>query len=340
MRAAGAAVCLALLAVVAVGLAWVGGGPTPLAESAVNPQTGAVPQKKTLEISSTVFTAFGESGLEPGQFYQPRGITGLPDGSFAVVDRKARVQIYNAQLEPVGLWPMAENARGNPKGLCGMPDGTLLVCDTHYGRLMRMTIDGKLIKQWGQPGTEPGEFIHPLSAAVDAKRQVVYVCEYGAKNDRVQKFTLDGTFIKAWGRFGTENGEMTRPSGVAVDPDGNVWIADAVNHRIQKFDPEGAFLGAFGEMGSEPGQLRYPYDIACDSAGKVYVAEYNNHRVSVFDLQGHFLKTLGEPGSEVGQFKWPWSLAVDARGRLLVSDTGNDRIQVLQVAPPPTAVTP
>jgi len=273
----------------------------------------------------------GTQGDKPGQFQQPRGITGFPDGTFFVVDRSARMQLFAADGTPMKLWSMKEHDLGNPKGVTALPDGNLLVCDTHYGRVLKMSVDGKMIKQWGGPGRGPSEFTHPLSAAVDRARKIVYVVEYGDRNDRVQAFDLDGNHLKSWGSFGTEPGTFQRPSGIALDAGGNIFVADACNHRIQKFDPDGTLISVFGAMGYAAGELRYPYDIACGPDGLLYVAEFNGHRISVFDGEGQFVRFFGGAGSRPGEFANPWSLAVDARGRLLVSDTGNNRIQIFDL---------
>lgn len=317
---------LALISIALLAFVWTLllslGNPKPGAETAV---PGAVKP-------ATAFIVLGSQGEAPGQFQQPRGITAFPDGSFVVVDRFARVQQFSSDGKPMRLWTMKEHAKGNPKGLCAMPNGHLLVCDTHYGQVLEMGIDGSIVKLWGGAGRGPSEFIHPLSAAIDGKLGFAYVVEYGDGNDRVQKFKLDGTFVKAWGTFGSGPGDFSRPSGVAVDSESNVYVADAVNHRIQKFDSEGKILKVFGEMGREPGQLRYPYDIACGADGLLYVAEFNNHRVSVFDREGKFLRAFGGPGNAGGEFANPWSLTTDAQGRLLVSDTGNSRVQIFDTA--------
>lgn len=273
----------------------------------------------------------GKKGDNPGEFQQPRGITTFPDGSFVVVDRAARVQMFSRDGKPLKLWSMKEHAMGNPKGLCALPDGNILVCDTHYGRVLKMTTDGEILKVWGEPGKKPGQFVHPLSAAVDVKRNWAYVVEYGAYNDRVQKFDLDGNLLKVFGENGTENGQLERASGVAVDGDGFVYVADACNHRIQKFDPEGKFILAFGKNGSGDGELRYPDDIALAADGRLYVAEFIGHRVSVFERDGTFVRRFGSPGSGPEQFANPWSIAADAQGRLLVSDTGNHRVRILKI---------
>ncbi len=204
----------------------------------------------------------GSQGDSPGEFQQPRGITGMSDGSFVVVDRAARVQHFSADGRSLGIWSMKDHALGNPKGLCAMPDGNLLVCDTHYGRVLVMSMTGQIIKQWGGPGTGSAEFTHPLSCCINKKLGLAYIVEYHAHNDRVQIFKLDGTFMKAFGSEGSEPGQFARPSGITVDRDGNVYVADACNHRIQKFDSDGTLLQVFGKMGTGEGGLRYPYDIA------------------------------------------------------------------------------
>ncbi|MBI3830479.1 MAG: hypothetical protein HY291_13245, partial [Planctomycetes bacterium] len=220
------------------------------------------------------WTIVGKQGLELGAFNQPRGITGLPDGTFVVADRSARVQHFSGDGKPLSVWMMKEHALGNPKGLCALPDGHLLVCDTHYGRVLEMSMEGEIVKQWGGPGKGPGQFVHPLACAVDARNGVAYVAEYGAYNDRVQKFMLDGTYLKAWGAFGAEPGQFQRPSGVAVDSAGNVWVADACNHRVEKFDAEGNFLSTMGSLGTKEGELSYPYDLSFAPDGRLYVAEF------------------------------------------------------------------
>ena len=287
-----------------------------------------------LRLSYDRWQVVGKPGLELGAFNQPRGVTGLADGSFVVADRSARVQHFDSSGRAISVFTLKDHALGNPKGLCGLPNGNLLICDTHYGRVLEMTLSGQIVKQWGGPGKEPGQFVHPLSCAVDERAGVAYVVEYGAYNDRIQKFRLDGTLIKTWGAFGSEPGQLARPSGITLDALGNVLVADAVNHRVQKFDPDGRLLLVFGAMGSEPGNLLYPYDIACAPDGKLYVVEFNNHRVSVFTPDGKFLKCLGGPGRDLGHFYEPWSLTVDRLGRLLVSDTKNSRIQMIQVSEP------
>ncbi|MCZ7644159.1 MAG: SMP-30/gluconolactonase/LRE family protein [Planctomycetota bacterium] len=313
---------------------WAPGAPEaqdPGVAQVVERDTG-VDSDRTVAPARDGWTGIGHEGLDLGGFFQPRGIAGLPDGGFIVVDRKARVQRFDARGRAVSVWSMSDHALGNPKDIDLLPNGNLLVVDTHYGRVLEMTLDGAIARQWGDSGLEPGRFTHPIAVAVDLKRRVAYVAEYGAYNDRIQKFDAAGVLLKVWGAFGDQPGQMRRPSGLAVDPQGDLWVADSVNHRLQKFDPEGRLLGVYGEMGDGPGQLRFPYDLDCDSKGRIYVAEFGNHRVSVYNADGTFARHLGGPGDALGRFHCPWSLAVDDADRLLVSDTANHRVQTLDLS--------
>ncbi|MEI6232662.1 MAG: 6-bladed beta-propeller [Planctomycetota bacterium] len=282
----------------------------------------------------------GKQGENAGEFQQPRGVAFLRDGTFVVVDRAARVQHFSADNAPLSLWSMKDHALGNPKGLCGLPDGNMLVCDTHYGRVLKMTPDGDMLKTWGEPGKGPGQFVHPMGAALDVPRNRVFIVEYGDYVDRVQVYDLDGKWLAAFGSCGVKDGEFQRPSGIAVDEAGNVFIADACNHRIQKFDDNGRWLKTFGKEGSADGELRYPYDIAFSRADRLlYVAEFANHRVSVFDGDGNFVRRFGVAGYGPDDFANPWSIAADGRGRVIVSDTGNHRLKVFDMSAPATTLS-
>jgi len=154
----------------------------------------------------------GKQGTNLGEFQQPRGITGMADGSFVVVDRAARVQHFAEDGKPLSVFCMKEHDLGNPKGLAALPNGNLLICDTHYGRLLEMTVEGEIVKVWAHSGYEPGQFVHPLSAAIDRTRNAAYIVTYGDYTDEVVKFSLDGKYIRRWGKFGSGAGQFQRPA--------------------------------------------------------------------------------------------------------------------------------
>src|SRR5207249_2378572 len=122
-------------------------------------------------------------------------------------------------------------------------DGSIIVVEPHYQRLNFYSPDGKLLSQWGEKGTNAGQFMLPRAVAVNSHGEI-YVSEYGAV-ERVQRFEIStskshtGTFLNEFGHPGTGPGEFNRPEGLCVDTENHVFVADSCNHRIQVFSREG-----------------------------------------------------------------------------------------------------
>lgn len=76
------------------------------------------------------------------------------------------------------------------------PRGRLFIADG-YGnaRVLEYTPDGKRVRQWGTPGSGPGQFRLPHGITIDHDN-IIYVAD--RENGRVQKFDLDGKFLGEW----------------------------------------------------------------------------------------------------------------------------------------------
>jgi DNA-binding beta-propeller fold protein YncE len=76
------------------------------------------------------------------------------------------------------------------------PHGRLFISDG-YGnaRILEYTADGKRVRQWGTPGSGPGQFHLPHGITID-KDDVLYVAD--RENGRVQRFDLNGNFLGEW----------------------------------------------------------------------------------------------------------------------------------------------
>jgi DNA-binding beta-propeller fold protein YncE len=211
------------------------------------------------------------------------------------------------------------------------PDGNLIVVEPHYSRANLFTPEGHLLMQWGEKGTNAGQFSFPRAAVVNSRREW-FVSEFGVV-DRVQKFAFEPgeppalRFLAAYGRAGAGPGEFNRAEGLCVDARDRILVADAVNHRVQLLDRAGGVLRQFGKAGRGPGELGYPYDVCVDRAGRCYVCEFGNSRIQVFDGDGHPVEILGGPGAAPGFFNNPWGVALDSRGNLYVADSQNHRVQ-------------
>jgi DNA-binding beta-propeller fold protein YncE len=125
--------------------------------------------------------AWGKKGTEPGEFNLPHAVQVDAAGRVYVGDRENdRIQIFDADGK------FLRQIRGiAPFGLFITPDQSLFVADGRANKVLKMTLDGKVLTSWGTTGAEPGNFqlAHGLTVARDG---AIYVTEITGK--RIQKF--------------------------------------------------------------------------------------------------------------------------------------------------------
>jgi sugar lactone lactonase YvrE len=229
----------------------------------------------------------------------------------------------------------------NIKGISGIVldgQGNMYLAEFDDDRIYKYSTSGKLLAQWGQYGSGPGQLDSPDKLALDAQGSL-YVTEVGsqspASNSRIQKFSPTGVPLAQWGTFGSAPGQFNTPIGIAVDQQGDIYVADAGNHRIQKLSSLGQPIAQWHTVGSGSGETtEIGYDLALDASGNVYGSEPHpfsdgNDRVQKFSPAGELLATWGGSGSGHAQFNQPTGLAVDSKGNVFVVDSGNRRIHEL-----------
>jgi len=161
------------------------------------------------------------------------------------------------------------------------PKGEIYIADG-YGNssVHKYSPDGKRIKSWGGPGTDPGEFniVHNITCDADG---LVYVAD--RENHRVQIFDGDGRYQGQWNN-------MHRPCALCMPAGtqrvcyiGELGPGLAVNRnmpnigpRIAVTDHTGKRLARIGSSkgpGLGPTEFQAPHGIAVDSRGDLYVGE-------------------------------------------------------------------
>lgn len=273
---------------------------------------------------------WGQIGVRDGRFRKPRAMTIDDQDQVYIVDKTARIQVFDRDGNFLRQWQTPEYANGKPTGLSFNREGLLMVADTHYFRVLFYRPDGTLVEErtlGGEFGNQPGTF-GLVTDVVEDSQGNIYVSEYG-EFDRIQKFDPDGNFVMQWGGHGSEPGQFLRPQNLAVDENDHIWVVDACNDRIQVFDATGdeaTLIRIWGERGKEPGQLRYPYDLVLDGEGHIYICEFGNHRVQKLTLDGEPLGSWGTQGRGEGQLFNPWAIVRDSNERIHVLDTYNHRL--------------
>ena len=240
----------------------------------------------------------------------------------------------------------------NPMDIALGPDNTIYVVNRSYesrsdGTRINLFILGdegeEYVTEFGGYGEGPGQFIWPMSIALDSDTNVYVSDEY---LHRITIFDRDGNYVGHWGVHGSGDGELDRPAGLVIRDD-VLYVVDSRNHRVQKFTLDGRYISQFGGYGSGPGEFNTPWGICLDHEGNIFVADWRNDRIQTFSSDGRWQASFGQPGTggdtsiarehggirviprPVGLFNRPTGVAVDKDGDIYVADWLNNRVQVL-----------
>ena len=184
------------------------------------------------------------------------------------------------------------------------PRGDIYVSDGYGNAVVhKFSPDGKLIKSWGEPGSDPGQFNIVHNIVADAEGWV-YVAD--RENHRVQVFDGEGRYETQWNNLhrpcalhccgGGRNptfivGELGPGMRVNLDVPNlgpRLTIVDAKGKRIAR-------LGGEKGPGMETGKFLAPHGLAVDSRGDIYVGEvaYTNWPASYPDTpRPKYIRTL------------------------------------------------
>lgn len=122
--------------------------------------------------------SIGDGGL----FAEPHGIV-IDRADTLYVTDSARNRIVKLDASGKVLATFGENELKSPRGLA-VRDGFLYVADSGNARVAKFDVNGKFIASAGCRGTKAGEFLEPVSIAIDADLHL-YVVDRAAH--RVQK---------------------------------------------------------------------------------------------------------------------------------------------------------
>ena len=183
----------------------------------------------------------GSRGVGVGQFNKPRSVAVDAQDNLYVVDMTGRVQKFSPNGAFLLSWQMPQTDLGKPKGMCRDRDGNIMVIEPHYQRVNHFCPEGKLVAQWGERGTNAGQFSLPRAVAVNSRGEV-FVSEYGG--GRAGAAVCSARGAQRLAEFlavpGQRPGEFNRPEGLCVDAQDRLYVADSCNHRIQVFRPRRA----------------------------------------------------------------------------------------------------
>ncbi len=168
-----------------------------------------------------------------GMFVWPHGIDVDDEGNVWVVDARGegdrghQVLKFSSdgevlmRLGTAGVAGRTRDTFDQPNDVLVAPNGDIFVGDGHpangNNRIVKFSGAGTYITEWGETGSEPGQFRTPHALAMDSEG-LLYVGD--RSNRRVQVFEQDGTFVRDFYQFG-------RASGLTIDADDMIYVADS-----------------------------------------------------------------------------------------------------------------
>ena len=168
-----------------------------------------------------------------GMFVWPHGIDVDDQGNVWVADARGegnrghQVIKFSPEgevlmrLGTAGVAGRTEETFDQPNDVLVAPNGDIFVGDGHpangNNRIVKFSSDGTYITEWGETGSEPGQFHTPHALAMDSQG-LLYVGD--RSNRRIQVFDQDGEFIRDFYGFG-------RASGLSIDSNDMLYIADS-----------------------------------------------------------------------------------------------------------------
>jgi DNA-binding beta-propeller fold protein YncE len=124
---------------------------------------------------------WGGEGTGPGQFNCPHSLVIDPKGLIHVADRSnQRIQVFDQN----GKYVRESQQPGTPCGLCMTHDQHLFLAHGHEGKIMKLTLEGKVLGVTGSQGKGPNQYGEAHYIAADA-RDDIYVAD--TMNWNVQK---------------------------------------------------------------------------------------------------------------------------------------------------------
>ncbi|MHC5110229.1 MAG: 6-bladed beta-propeller [Planctomycetota bacterium] len=186
-----------------------------------------------------VLGSFGKEGTGEGEFTLPTDVAIDHEGNIYVSEyyETERISKWRPDLTFVqcfGTEPIDGRRLSRPAGMVIDEEQTLWVADACNHRLVRFSLDGQVLKTFGEFGSEPGRMKYPYDVNLAPDEQLL-VCEYGG--NRLQWFDKDGRSVRTWGEAGRGPGQLFAPWGAVYGPKGNIFVVDSRNNRVQIVRP-------------------------------------------------------------------------------------------------------
>ena len=238
--------------------------------------------------------------------------------------RSGSVEVFSLKVTPekaIGRAGKGERQFIHPMGMSwDAVNKELYVADTGNDRIVRMSVDGRFIGQYGGFGVAFGDRSEEREDSLDEPYDVaaggfsnLFVSDQN--NNRLCEFdtyrAFKGTLFP---RKGETRERLNRPRGCVIDTENHLWVVDAMQDRVLKISATGDIMLRIGGFGWSQQRLKEPTQVAVDGDGKVYICDRGNRRIQVFDRLGGYIREIRD------HLKSPVGVAVDPDGLVWICD--------------------
>ena len=274
------------------------------------------------------------SGVRGGElFAQTRFVVDGRGMTYGLDARTGLITAYDPEGWQLYRFAGTEREGGpfeGPGAMAVTNDGSALyVIDTERVSVLRFNLerpnDRPLV--FGQRGKNAGQFLEPVSIAVDATGRA-YVLDVDMH--RVSVFDPQGGYLFDIGQYrkGKDSDEIQTGEFVAVHPDGSVvYVYDKRRYEMMKFAVDQGARSAThvsnaGGRGRELGQHNRPVGMGVDRLGLLYVLDNSREDLQVIDFRGTNAVTVLAQGTEEIGIARPEGLSLTPDGVSWIMDSG------------------
>lgn len=218
-----------------------------------------------------------------------------------------------------------------PRSISMLPDGSLLVTCGKHGTIVRISKDGRLLKQY--TAADIAGLERPFDAVPTSDGGMLIV-DRSLVQGEGRVFRVDSSLKEVW-QFGGKSG---LGAGLVFDPftavqvaGSHTLIADSLGHRIVEIDDAGDIVWSFGEFkvpGSDGSHLNRPHSAQRLSNGNTLICDSENHRVIEVSHSGTVVWRFGSGvgGTGKDQLSNPNFATRLPNGNTLIADSDNARV--------------
>ena len=203
----------------------------------------------------------------------PEGNIWVADGSTHIVvklDQQGKVPLTLGTKGRAGKWDEAAGTKllNQPNEVAFGRNGDVFLVQGHTPgavgdpRVFKFDKTGKLIKQWGGKGTEPGKFDVAHSINIDSKG-LLWVTD--REHQRIQIFDQDGNYVR-------ELKYMGLPCSIDIGKEFIIMV-NGFTGQILKLDLDGKVLSATPKMMEGLGEFGEAHHVAVSPKGEIFVAD-------------------------------------------------------------------